>query len=112
MFGLFTSGDVEEDEEEETEGITNRKMEMKIREVNDMITQVNNCGWSEYKLPDDASIGQVKILDEDLSRLYEKVSERRPEDHAERKKIVNARQAVMELIDMYKVYDYSEVQNR
>lgn len=112
MFGLFSKNSDEEEEQEETEGITNREMELKIQEVNDMITQVNNEGWSEYKLPDDASIGQVNMLNEDLSRLYEKVSERRPTAHEERKKIVNARQAVMELIEMYKIYDYSEVQNR
>lgn len=112
MFGIFTKGDEEKEQEDESERITNREMELKIREINDMITQVNNHGWSEYKLPDDASIGQVNILDEDLGRLYQKVSENRPKDHEERKAILNARQAVMELIDMYKVYDYSEVQNR
>lgn len=113
MFGLLKSDDGEEENEaEETEGITNREMELKIREVNDMITQVNNEGWSEYKLPDDASIGQVNMLNEDLSRLYEKVSDNRPHAHEERRKIVNARQAVMELIEMYKIYDYEGVENR
>lgn len=110
MFGLFTSSDdAEEDQEEETEPLTNREMELKIREVNDMITQVNNHGWREYKLPDDASIGQVNILDEDLGRLYQKVSENRPRDHEERKTILHARQAVMELKDMYQVYNYEGV---
>jgi len=116
MFGFLSftknGSEAEEEQEEETEPITNRQMELKIRECNDMITQVNNQGWEVYKLPDDASVGQVKIIDEDLSNLYQKVSENRPQDHEERKKIVNARQAVMELLDMYKVYDYSEVKNR
>lgn len=111
MFGLFSSteDETEEEQEQDTDSITNREMELKIRETNDLITQVNNCGWSVYKLPEDPSFQQVKVIDEDLSRLYQKVSENRPRDHEERKKILNARQAVMELLDMFKVYDYEGV---
>lgn len=85
MFRLFTSKDSgeEEQEEENDHSITNREMELKVQEVNDMVTQVNNHGWSEYFLPDDPSYGQVNMLYEDLYRLYEKVSENRPHDHEE-----------------------------
>lgn len=112
MLRWFKSDDNEDEEQGNDERLTNSEMQNKIREVNDLITQVNNEGWSEYKLPEDASIAQVNILDEDLGRLYQKVSENRPHAHEEREKIVNARQAVMELKHMFKIYDYSEVQNR
>lgn len=114
MFGILRSSGDESDEEEQEENnhsITNREMELKVRECNDMVTQVNQCGWSEYKLPENPSYGQVNMLYDDLSKLYSKVSENRPHDHEERKKILNATQAVMELRDMYHIYTYEGVEN-
>jgi len=110
MFGFFSSTDSGEEFEEETgetliHQVVRSKTEKQVQEINDWIRRVNHEGWDVYILPEDPSINQIRTIDNDLQRLYYKISENRPCDREERMKVMNARQAVQELLEMYIVYE-------
>lgn len=109
--GIFgDSGDDEgEKMEEETETlphqVTRMQVSQKVEHANDWIRRVNREGWDLYLFPEEPSLGQVRKQDDELKRLYDKISERRPTDKEERAKVLHARQAVRELLEVYAVYD-------
>jgi hypothetical protein len=110
MFGFFSSDEGEEMEEEEPETlpfqVTRMKQEKHVEETNDWIKRLNRKGgWSVYLLPDDPSLSQLNTVDDDLDRLYSKISENRPDDREERMLVLNARQSLQVLLEMYDVYD-------
>jgi len=97
--------DREDENETLVHQIVSLKVEKEVEEINDWIRRVNREGWDLYILPEDPSYNQLQRQDDELQRLYSKVSENRPCDRQERMKILNARQSVRELIEMYSVYD-------
>ncbi|UHH25621.1 hypothetical protein [Halobacterium noricense] len=86
-------------------------IEKVVREANDNIDILNHeYDWQIYKLPvpgEDQvpTLSQLREIDEDLRRLYNKVSEERPLDTTERRRIIRARQSVQELIDFYRFFE-------
>ncbi|WP_435116577.1 hypothetical protein [Halolamina sp. C58] len=108
--GLFSdSNDEDEKLEEENETlphqVTRMQVSQKVEHANDWIRRVNREGWDLYLFPDEPSLEQVRKQDGELKRLYDKISERRPTDKEERAKVLHARQAVRELMEVYAVYD-------
>ncbi|QIB75210.1 hypothetical protein G3I44_13510 [Halogeometricum borinquense] len=109
--GLFSDSNEDEGEkmDEETETlphqVTRMQVERKVEHANDWIRRVNGEGWDVYLFPEEPSLNQVRRIDEDLKRLYDKLSENRPTDKEERAKVLHARQAVRELHEVYAVYD-------
>ncbi|QGA82110.1 hypothetical protein [Halomicrobium sp. LC1Hm] len=115
MFGLRDSDDTQEEEEEERLNlpiqVTTMLIERDVKEANENIDILNHeYDWQVYRLPvpgEDQipTLGQLREIDEDLRRLYNKVSEQRPLDTTERRRIIRARQSVQELIDFYLYFD-------
>lgn len=109
--GLFGNSDSEGGEkmEEETETlphqVTRMQVERKVQHANDWIRRVNREGWDVYLFPEEPTLNQVRRIDENLEGLYNKISENRPTDKEERAKVLHARQAVRELLEVYAVYD-------
>jgi hypothetical protein len=111
--GLFGNSDsdegAEEMEEEEVETLPHqmmsKKISLEVAKVNKWIRRVNNEGWDLYLVPEDPSFTQLQKQDTELKRLYDKISENRPTDKEERAKVLHTRQALRELMEVYKVYD-------
>ncbi|MFC6863829.1 hypothetical protein ACFQGE_10165 [Halomicroarcula sp. GCM10025817] len=110
MFGFFSSDTEEDDEEEDPETlpiqVTKMKQEQLVEETNNWIKRLNRKGdWSVYLLPEDPTLDQLNTVDDDLDRLYSKISSNRPDDREERMLVLNARQSLQVLLEMYDVYD-------
>ncbi|MDL0145480.1 hypothetical protein [Halobacterium salinarum] len=109
--GLFGNSDSEGGEKMEEENetlphqVTQMRVSLEVEHANDWIRRVNHEGWDVYLFPDKPTLGQIRRIDEDLKRLYDKISENRPTDKEERAKVLHARQAVRELLEIYSVYD-------
>lgn len=97
---------MEEERETLIHQVVTLKVENKLGQANAWIKRLNRKdGWDVYLLPDDPSLNQLEQVDDDLRRLYEKVSEGENCDRGERMRIINARQQVRELLRMYRTYE-------
>lgn len=111
--GFFGNSDPEEEGgeqmEEEVETLPHqmmrKKISLEVEKVNKWIRRVNSEGWDLYLVPEDPSFNQLQKQDKELKRLYDKISENRPTDKEERAKVLHTRQALLELMEVYKVYD-------
>lgn len=110
--GLFGNSD-SEDEDEEMEAeieslphqMMSKKISLEVAKTNKWIRRVNKEGWDLYLIPEDPSFNQLQKQNKELKRLYDKISENRPCDKEERAKVLHTRQALLELMEVYRVYD-------
>lgn len=109
MFGRFTS-DTDKSQDEDPailpHQVTQMVIEKKVGIANQRIDDLNvRYDWSVYKLPQEPSLGQLREVDEDLGRLYDKVSSDTSSEETERRMIIDCRQALQDLLGFYKPYD-------
>jgi len=109
MFGFFNSSGSEEQDEENLTlpfQVTDLLIERKVEQANRLISDLNQqYDWQVYLLPEDPTLHQLRELDDDLRRLYQKVSDNRFEDASERRMIIDVRQKVQEILEFYITFD-------
>ncbi|MDL0145976.1 hypothetical protein [Halobacterium salinarum] len=86
--------------------VTQMYIERKVETTNQRIDDLNTrFDWSVYKLPEKPSLGQLRGVDDELCSLYNKVTHNRSTGDTERNMIIEARQAVQDLLEFYLVFD-------
>ena len=115
MFGLFDFGtesgdssgsESKSDDQSLPHQVTSLLIQEYVEIANRRISDLNTrYDWSVYKLPEKPTLDQLKELDRDLDRLFQKVVSDPESEERERRMILDCRQAVQDLLGFYDLYD-------